>query len=209
MHQVPIRVLIADDHVVVREGLAALFCRETDMVVAGEACNGLEAVQLFRQLRPDIVLMDLRMPEMDGIQALAVIRAEFPSARVIVLTVYDDEEYIARSVRAGAKAFLLKSGPREELLDAVRRVHSGQTYFPFEVAEKMAARMAGRDLTERERQVLELLAAGKSNQEIGSILSVSESTVKAHVNKIFSKLHVCDRTQAVTAGLKRGIVSLP
>ena len=204
----PIRILIADDHAVVREGVAAILSLEPDMEVVAQASNGREAVELFQKHRPDLALMDLRMPEMDGVQAITAIRQDFSDARIIVLTTYDGDEDIYRGLRAGARAYLLKAGPREELLDAIRAVHAGQTHIPPDVAAKLVVRMSGRELTARELEVLQLMAAGKSNQEIGGALFVTESTVKAHVNSILSKLNVSDRTQAVTAAIKRGLIHL-
>ena len=203
-----IKILLADDHVVVREGLAAILGMEPDMTVVGQASDGREVMSLYREHHPDIILMDLRMPNMDGVEAITAIREADPNARIIVLTTYDGDEDIYRGLRAGAKAYLLKAGPREELLEAIRAVHSGQTRIPPDIAAKLVTRMSGRELTAREAEVLELLAAGKSNQEIGTALFVTESTVKAHVNSILSKLNVNDRTQAVTAALRRGLVRL-
>ena len=204
----PINVLIADDHPVVREGLAAIVERREDMTVIGQAGNGQEAVALYRRHQPDVTLMDLRMPQMDGTAAIAAIREEFPNAAIIVLTTFDGDEDIYRGLRAGAKAFLLKDAPRAELLEAIRAVHAGQTHIPLEIASKLAARMSSRDLTPRETEVIHLMVAGKSNQEIANALYIAEGTVKAHVNSILSKLHVSDRTQAVMAALKRGLVHL-
>lgn len=203
-----IRILIADDHPVVREGLAALIERRADMTVAAEAGNGREAVDRFREHRPDVTLMDLRMPQLDGVEAIGVIRQEFPAARVIVLTTYDGDEDIYRGLRAGAMAYLLKDAPREELLEAIRAVDAGQKRIPPEVAVKLTERMSSPTLTARELEVLRLLAQGKSNGEIGAVLFITEGTVKAHVNNILNKLGANDRTQAVTMALRRGIVRL-
>ena len=203
-----IKILLADDHVVVREGLAAIIAMEPDMSVVGQASDGREVVDLFKRFKPDITLMDLRMPNMDGVDAIATIREADPNARIIVLTTYDGDEDIYRGLRAGAKAYLLKAGPRDELLDAIRAVNAGQTRIPAGIAAKLVTRMSGRELTARELEVLQLMAAGKSNLEIGTDLFVTESTVKAHVNSILSKLGVTDRTQAVTAALRRGLVRL-
>lgn len=205
----PIRILIADDHPIVREGLAALIARRPDMCVAAEADNGADAVELALQHRPDVLLFDLRMPLVSGVEAIERIRAQWPQARVIVVTTFDGDEDIVRALRAGAKAYLLKDTPREDLLETIRAVHAGQTRIPPAVAAKLAARMsAGPDLTQREREVLELIVAGKSNREIGVALSIGEGTVKAHVNSILGKLGVADRTQAVTTAIQRGIVHL-
>ena len=203
-----IRVLIADDHPVVRTGLALMLKYEQDMLTVGEASNGREAVELFRLHRPDVTLMDLRMPEMDGVEATTAIRKEFPNARLILLTTYDGDEDMYRGLRAGARAYLLKDASCEELLETIRMVHAGLKCITLEVGEKLAERMDGPELTEREREVLQLMAKGRSNQEIGADLFITEGTVKFHVNHILNKLDVNDRTQAVIAALKRGLASL-
>ena len=203
-----IRILIADDHPIVREGLAALLNRATDMEVVAEASNGREALKQFLRCRPDIVLVDLRMPEMDGVDAILAIRERAPDARVIVLTTYDGDEDIYRGLRAGAKAYLLKDAPREELMECIRAVQAGRMWIPPDVAAKLATRMGDQDLTSRELEVLRLMVRGKSNKEIGNSLGVSEGTVKIHVNHILEKLKVSGRTEATTAALKRGIVRL-
>ncbi len=203
-----IRVLITDDHPVVREGLASIIDRREDMMTVAQAGNGVEAVDLFRQHRPDIVLMDLRMPQMDGVTAISQIRQEAPDARIIVLTTYDGEEDIYRGLQAGAKGYLLKDAPREELLETIRAVHNGQTHIPSPVAVKLASRISQSPLTPREVEVLRLMVGGNSNQEIANALFIAEGTVKAHVNSILDKMKVNDRTQAVTAAIRRGLVHL-
>jgi two-component system NarL family response regulator len=208
MPEPPIRILIADDHAVVREGLAAMIARRADMQVAAEAEDGRRAVELARQLKPDVILLDLRMPEMGGVEAITHIRAERPEARIIVLTTYDGDEDIYRALQAGAKAYLLKDMPRDELLDAIRVVHAGHKRIPSEVAAKLAERLTAKALTPRELEVLKLIVAGRSNKEIGAGLGIAEGTVKIHVNNLLGKLGVADRTQAVTEALKRGIVHL-
>lgn len=203
-----IRILIADDHPIVREGVAAMIERRPDMQVVGEVSNGKEAVAAYAELRPDVTLMDLRMPEMSGTEAIVEIRKKHPGAQIIVLTTYDTDENIFRGLRAGAKAFLLKDAPRERLMDAIRAVASGQSHIPPEIAAKLATRMSSPELTRRETEVLQLIAGGNSNLEIGNMLCISEGTVKSHVNSILSKMGVSDRTQAVTQAVRRGLVDL-
>ncbi len=203
-----IRVLIADDHPIVRQGLAALIGRQPGMVVVAEASNGREAVDLFRLHQPDVTLMDLRMPKLDGVEAIALIRAEVPTARLILLTTFDGDEEIYQGLRVGAMAYLLKDAAPDELLEAIRAVHQGQKRIPPEVAVKLANRMNSRSLTAREREVLRLVVAGQMNREIGESLSIAEGTVRAHMNNILSKLEVSDRTQAATMAIKRGLVRL-
>jgi two-component system NarL family response regulator len=204
----PIRLLIADDHLVVRVGLRSMLDTQPGMVVVAEAANGREAIELFREHKPDVALMDLRMPIMGGVEATIAIREEFPEARVIVLTTYDGDENIYRALRAGAMAYLLKDIPRGEFLDDVRAVYSGQYCIPPAVAARLAQRMPYSELSSREMEVLKLIVEGLSNKEIGSALTISESTVKNHVNSILAKLRVSDRTHAATMALRRGIVML-
>ncbi|MFQ4145859.1 response regulator transcription factor [Chlorogloeopsis sp. ULAP02] len=203
-----IRILIADDHPVVRQGLMAIIESEQDMSIIGQAHNGREVLEAFRQLQPDVTLMDLRMPEIGGVEAIFAIKTEFENARIIVLTSYDGDEDIYRGLQAGAKGYLLKEAEPDELLEAIRVVYNGQKYIPPIVGAKLLERMGAPQLSQRELQVLQLMANGKSNQEIGITLSIAEGTVKFHVNNILGKLGVSDRTQAVIMAFKRGIVSL-
>ena len=203
-----IRVLIADDHTVVREGLAAIIGRQPDMHVVAEGNNGREAVALWKQHRPDVTLLDLRMPELDGVGAMVEIRTEDVFARVIILTTYDGDDDIYRGMRAGARAYLLKDTRREDLLECIRRVRAGGIVGPPESAAKLAGRVGGEDLTQRETEVLRLLAGGKSNKEIGKGMFISETTVKSHVKSIFAKLGVLSRTEAVAAASRRGLIRL-
>ncbi len=205
----PIRILVADDHPVVREGLVLILDNEPDLTVVAQARNGLEAVELFRQQQPDVALLDLRMPGgISGVEAIARIHAEFPDACMILLTIYDGDEDIFQGLRAGAKAYLLKSTPCKELLSAIRQVCAGKKYIPPPVGVKLAERMSHPHLSEREREVLCLMAAGKTNKDIATELSIAEGTVKSHVNKILEKLQVSDRTSAVLVALRRGIAAL-
>lgn len=208
MSQANIRVLIADDHPIVRTGLAMMIKYESGMEMVAQASNGVQAVQLFRLLLPDVTLMDLRMPEMNGVDAIISIRQEFPDARVIVLTTYDGDEDIYRGLQAGARGYLLKDAPIDELLSAIRKVYAGQKYIPLEVGEKLAERLSSPQLSDREQEVLCLVASGKSNLEIATALDITEGTVKYHVNNLLSKLKVSDRTKAAILALKRGIANL-
>lgn len=203
-----IRLVIADDHPVVREGLAAMCNRRPDLTVVAEAENGEQAVALVLTHRPDVVLMDLRMPVLGGVDAIGAIRAEWPEARIVVMTTFDGDEDIYRALQAGARAYLLKDTPREEIVDAIRAVHAGQKRIPPEIASKLADRLTAEPLTERELGVLKQIVAGRSNKEIGAALGIAEGTVKVHVNSLLGKLGVEDRTQAVTEALRRGIVHL-
>lgn len=202
----PIRILIAEDHEVVREGLAAILDQEQDMLVVAQAANGQEAVQAFSDKRPDIALLDLLMPGVNGVEATVAIRKNFPSARIIVLTTFDGNEDIYRALQAGARAYLLKDTSRKDLLETIRAVHSGQRRIPAEVAARLAERVPVFELTKRELDVLRLIVKGKSNKEIAAVLSITEGTVKYYVNIILSKMGVSDRTGAATSALKRGIV---
>jgi two-component system NarL family response regulator len=203
-----IRILLVDDHPALRMGLALLLDAEPDMMVVGKAKSGEEAVSLFAACRPDITIMDLRMSNMSGVQAIETIRASAPTARIVVLTSYDRDEDIYQSLRAGAMCYLLKEMPYEEIAAAIRSVHSGRRHFPLRVSEKLAERLAMPDLSERELEVLRLMSAGLSNKEIAAELSVVVGTVKYHINNILSKLNAEDRTQAVIIGVKRGLVDL-
>jgi two-component system NarL family response regulator len=203
-----IRVLIADDHAIVRQGLATIIDRDPEMTVIAQAEDGKKAIALFREHQPDVTLMDLRMPQMAGVEAIMAICAEFKQARIMVLTTYDGDEDIYRGLQSGAGGYLLKDAKPNELLNAIRTIHSGQKYVPPEVGAKLVQRMSNPVLSERELDVLRLMAQGMSNLEIGTALSIGESTVKSHVNRILSKLGVSDRTQAVIVSAKRGIVSL-
>jgi two-component system, NarL family, response regulator len=204
----PIRILLADDHPPLRKGLALILDNEDDLTIVAEAGNGREAVQLFRQYQPDVALIDLRMPELSGVETIAIIRAEFPDARLIVLTTYDGDEDIYQGLRAGAMAYLLKDTGCDEIIETIRVVRAGQQRIPSAVGVKLLERIRGSDLSDREREVLQLLTVGKNNQEIGADLCISEGTVKFHVNSILSKLNVRDRTQAVVKALRRGLVHL-
>src|SRR5215510_8984369 len=203
-----IRVLTVDDHPLVREGIIAVLESEQDMTVAGEAVNGRDAVERYRSLRPDVTLMDLQMPEMNGIDAIREIRREFPDARIIVLTTYRGDILASRALKAGAAGYLLKSMLRRDLLDTIRLVHAGRRHIPAEVAQSLAEHQADDLLTEREVDVLQLVAAGRSNKIVADELSISEETVKSHMKSIMQKLSANDRTHAVTIATQRGILSL-
>ena len=204
----PIRILLADDHPFLRDGVSGLVGDQPDMELVGEASNGHEAIAQFRKHRPDITLLDLQMPEMNGMDVMLAIRREFPGARIIVLTTYTGDAQILRALKAGAQAYLLKSVLRRELLDTIRAVHAGQRRIPNEVAAQLAEHAADDALTLREIEVLRLIAAGKANKLVASDLSITEETVKAHVKSILSKLGANDRTHAVTIALKRGIIEI-
>ena len=209
MHKSPdIRVLIVDDHPVVCRGLSAIIQSEPGMQVVGQSTNGVTAVQMYREQLPDVTLMDLRMPGMGGVEAVKAIRKEFPNANIIILTTYQGDEDIFRALKAGAQAYLLKGMPDQELLEAIRKVHSGRRYLPRLVQETLAGRPPKSELSERELEILKLIVKGMSNKQIGEHLGIAESTVKWHVNIILSRLNVSDRTQAAVAALHRGIVEL-
>jgi len=204
----PIRVLTVDDHALIREGIAALVGNQKDMRLVGEASNGREAIQEFRLHRPDVTLMDLQMPEMNGIDALIAIRGEFPGARIIMLTTYAGDVLCKRAMQAGAQAYILKGNVRKDLVDTIRAVRAGKKFIHAEVAAELASHAADDALSEREIEVLSLIAAGNSNKLVADQLAISEDTVKGHVKSILSKLGVNDRTHAVTAALKRGIIEI-
>jgi DNA-binding NarL/FixJ family response regulator len=204
----PIRLLIAEDHAIVRQGLRTIFTNATNITVVAEAADGEQAVTLFRQHQPDVSLIDLRMPKLEGVGAIAQIRQECPNARLVILTTYDTDEDIYRGLSAGASGYLLKDTTAEELVNAVETVHRGRKYIPPDVAAKLAERMNSSELTDRELEVLHLLARGKSNTEIGTLLTITDGTVKFHLNNIFNKLQVKDRAQAVITALRRGLVRM-
>jgi len=203
-----IRVLIVDDHSIVRQGLATIINRDPEMTVIAQAEDGQQAIACFGEHQPDVTLMDLRMPQMGGVEAITAICAQFKPARIIVLTTYDGDEDIYRGLQAGAKGYLLKDTKPKELLNAIRMINRGQQYIPPEVGAKLVQRMSNPELSDRELEVLRLMGQGMSNSDIATALTIGESTVKSHVNRILSKLGVSDRTQAVIIAVKRGIVSL-
>jgi two-component system NarL family response regulator len=201
-----IRVMIVDDHPVVCKGLAAIIQAEPGMEVIGEAFNGQQAIQVFRECLPDITLMDLRMPVMSGVDAIRTLRKEFPHASFIILTTYKGDEDIHRGISAGAQGYLLKGMTNRELIDAIRNVHQGCRYLPKPILDSLASRSANSDLSARELQVLKLIVKGMSNKGIAEVLGITESTVKWHVNIILARMNVDDRTAAAVTALRRGIV---
>src|SRR6266481_2588122 len=203
-----LRVLIADDHTTVLAGLASIIGMQPDMLVVAEAANGRQALDLWLKHRPDVTLLDLRMPMLDGVGVIDEIRKEDTSARIIMLTTYDTDNEIYRAIKAGAKGYLLKDARPEELLECIRKVNRGETSIPQALVEKLAAGMSSETLTGRELGVLTLLARGKSNKEIGANLFISETTVKGHLRNIFTKLNVLSRTEAITVASRRGLVQL-
>lgn len=203
-----IRVFCVDDHPLMREGISAVIRNEPDMLLVAEACSGHEAIEIFRLHQPDVTLMDLRLPDISGIDAMIAIRNEFPDARVIMLTTFEGDAEIQRSLQAGAHGYLLKSLPRRQLLDVIRKVHSGKKHIPPDVASHLAEHMGMEPLSKREVEVLQTIARGKRNSEIAALLFISEETVKGHVKHIMDKLGASDRTEAVAIGVRRGIIQL-
>ncbi len=206
--ETPIRVLSVDDHPLLREGIAAIINNQSDMSVVCQAANGHEAIQRYREHRPDVTLMDLRMPELSGIDALIAIRAEFPEARIVMLTTFEGDVEIQRSLEAGARGYLLKNMPPSELVQAIRQVHAGKKRVPPEIASRLAEHMSDEDLTVRELEVLQHVAGGNRNRDIADLLCISEETVKVHVKHLMDKLGAKDRTQAIAIGVRRGMIQL-
>jgi len=203
-----IRVLIVDDHPIMRIGIAAIVNAQPDMKVVGQAGSVAEALKMFEVQQPDLTLMDLRLPDQSGVEAIRLIRARAPRARVIVLTTYEGDEDIHQALEAGARGYLIKGMPHDALVKALYRVHAGTRFIPQPVSEALSSRLPGSNLSQREQQVLQLMFGGKSNREIAEELDIKEATVKSHVSVILMRLNVSDRTQAVVEGLKRGLVHL-
>ncbi|WNZ43252.1 response regulator transcription factor [Leptolyngbya boryana CZ1] len=203
-----IRILIADDHPIVSQGLVAILNDQPDMKVVAEATNGKEAIEQFRLHQPDVTLLDLRMPQVGGVEAIATIRSEFPNAAIIMFSIYETDEDIYQGLRAGAKAYLLKDTPCPEILEVIRAVNDGQRYVPAGIGTKLAARMERPNLSDREFEVLKLMAQGKNNKAISSELLITENTVKFHVTNVLLKLGASDRTHAVVNALQQGLIKL-
>ena len=203
-----IRVLCVDDHPLMREGIAAIINNQPDMIIVAEASSGSEALEQFRAIRSDITLMDLRLPDMSGIDATSSILAEFPNARVIMLTMSEGDVEIQRALRAGACGYMLKTMPRKDLIETIRKVHKGKKHIPTEIAANLAEHLGDETITEREVEVLSLIGGGNRNRDIAEQLFISEETVKVHVKHIMEKLGASDRTQAVAIALRRGIIQL-
>lgn len=205
----PVRILVTDDHFVVREGLRSILRREPDLQVVGEAANGQEAIEVYHQQRPDVTLMDLRMPVCGGVEAISRIRAKHPHARILVLSNFEGDEDIHAALSAGAMGYLLKHSSGDQIVPAIRSLMEGKKWIPPEVASHLASRERGEILSAREREIVTLLVLGEANKQIGDVLGITEQTVKSHVKNILAKLQVRDRTEAVTVALRRGIVHLP
>ncbi len=203
-----IRVLSVDDHPLLREGLAAIINNQPDMLLVAQACNAQEAIQEYRKHRPDVTLMDLRLPDKSGIDAMIAVRAEFPEARVIMLTTFEGDVEIQRALEAGARGYMLKSMPPKELVEAIRQVHAGKKRIPAQLAAQLVEHLSDEDLTAREIEVLNQIAGGNRNRDIAEKLSITEETVKVHIKHIMDKLGANDRTQAVAIGVRRGIIEL-
>jgi DNA-binding NarL/FixJ family response regulator len=203
-----IRILSVDDHPLLREGLAAIINNQQDMLLVAQACNAQEAIQQYRTHRPDVTLMDLRLPDKSGIDALIAVRAEFPEARVIMLTTFEGDVEIQRALEAGARGYMLKSMPPKELVEVIRQVHAGKKRIPAQLAAQLAEHMSDEDLTPREVEVLNQIAGGNRNRDIAEKLFITEETVKVHIKHIMEKLGASDRTQAVAIGVRRGIIEL-
>jgi DNA-binding NarL/FixJ family response regulator len=203
-----IRILSVDDHALLREGIAAIINSQPDMVLVSQASGGNEAVEQYRELKPDVTLMDLRLPDLSGLDALIAIRNEFPEARIIMLTTFEGDVEIQRALEAGARGYLLKNMPPSELLQVIRQVHAGKKRIPPEIAAHLAEHMSDESLTPREIEVLEQVAGGNRNKDIGERLFISEETVKVHVKHIMDKLGAKDRTQAIAIAVRRGIIQL-
>ena len=203
-----IRIMTVDDHPLLRQGIAAIIKTQPDMQVVAEACDGEEGVAQFRRHRPDVTLMDLQMPNVNGTEAISRIRSEFPDAKILVLSTYAGDVQVLRAIKAGARGYLLKGNVRTELLEAIRSVHAGHKRIPPEIATELAEHAADDSLSSREIDVLRLIAAGNANKQIADKLSIEETTVKNHISSILSKLSANDRTHAVTIGLQRGIIEL-
>ena len=203
-----IRILCVDDHPLMREGIEAVITHEPDMVLAGQACDGREAIQRFREIHPDITLMDVRLPDMNGIDAMITIRTGAPEARIIMLTTFEGDVEIQRALQAGAQGYMLKSMPRKQLLETIRRVHAGRKVIPPQVAAHVAEHLGDEPLSKRETEVLAKVAGGNRNSDIANLLFISEETVKGHIKHIMEKLGARDRTEAVAIAVRRGIIHL-